>query len=196
MGKTTVAVVLAGGQSRRFGANKALADLGGQPMIVRVARRLLAEADGLAVAGGSYAAAALNCTLLKDPPLPVKGPLLGILAGLDWAREQGASWLVTAPCDTPLLPLTLVSRLTGAAEANHRDMAIAETPAGLEPLCAAWSPALAEPLRLSLAAGVHPAIHAFARERRAVHVLFEEASAFLNANTPADYARLLQLATD
>ena len=32
------------------------------------------------------------------------GPLAGVLAGLDWAAEQGADTIVTAAADTPFFP--------------------------------------------------------------------------------------------
>ncbi len=177
------AAILAGGESRRFGADKALADLGGQRMIARVAALLGGEK--LAVVGHPEAAVLLSAADLRDPHDAVRGPLAGVLAALDWA--QGAEWLMTAPCDTPLLPRDLYAQLIAAAEAASASAAHARTDDGVHALCAVWRPALAAPLRTAFAKGVHPPVRELAPD--AVYVRFADASAFLNVNTPDDLAR-------
>jgi molybdenum cofactor guanylyltransferase len=181
------AAVLAGGEARRFGADKAMADLAGRPMIVRTGERLRNEADALAVVAHAAGAAALGCALLNDPVLPVRGPLLGVLAALEWAHAHGAAWVVTAPCDVPLIPVDLGFRLVDAARHKSASVACAEAE-GVHPLCAAWATGLAGPLRGRLAAGVHPPVRDFAPDM--VHVTFADAEAFINVNTRADLVRI------
>ncbi|MBK5947511.1 molybdenum cofactor guanylyltransferase [Rhodobacter veldkampii DSM 11550] len=119
-------LILAGGQSRRMGADKALLRLAGQPLLARVASLLAPQVAVLALSGGSAPArlAGFGWPVLPDPPgLAGQGPLAGVLAGLDWAVAQGAVALVTVPVDTPFLPADLVTRLTdvgGAAFAESR----------------------------------------------------------------------------
>jgi molybdopterin-guanine dinucleotide biosynthesis protein A len=180
-----VAAILAGGESRRFGADKALADLAGQPMIARVAAFLGGEA--LAVVGHPQAAELLDAADLRDPPDAVRGPLAGVLAALDWAEAQGADWLMTAPCDTPLLPRDLYAHLIAAAEAKNAAAAHARTDDGVHALCAVWRPGLAAPLRAAFARGVHPPVRELAPD--ATFVRFADSSAFVNVNTPDDLAR-------
>lgn len=185
---THVAAILAGGESSRFGADKAFADLGGRPMIAHVAQRLGGGA-GLAVVGHQQAAALLGAAALTDPAEAVRGPLAGVLAGLDWAAGEGADWLVTAPCDAPLIPDTLAQILIAAAETQQAQAAFAATASGLHPLCAAWRPALAATLREYFRRGVHPAVRELAPD--AARVMFEDEEAFMNVNTPEDLARAL-----
>ncbi|MEQ1616756.1 MAG: molybdenum cofactor guanylyltransferase [Terricaulis sp.] len=179
-----VAAILAGGESKRFGADKAFAQLAGRPMLAHVARAL-AGAESLAVVGNGRAAALLGVADLRDPSDAVPGPLAGVLAALDWAQSVGAAWLVTAPCDTPLLPNGLGETLiTHAASA---DAAYACSADGVHALCAAWRPALAARLRGYFASGVHPPVRDLAP--KAVRVAFADGAAFMNVNTPADMAR-------
>ncbi len=145
------AAILAGGESRRFGADKAMAEIGGAPMIAHVARAL--NADALAVVGNGAAAAALGAVALSDPACALRGPLAGVLAALEWAETLGASWLITAPCDVPLLPPDFGARLIAAAEAAGAPAAHAATSDGVHALCAAWRPFLAGALRAHFARG-------------------------------------------
>lgn len=188
MSERIVAAILAGGESARFGADKAMADLGGAPMIVRVGERLRAQADALAVVGHAPGAAALQCVLLHDPAVGVRGPLLGVLAGLEWAKAEGAQWLITAPCDTPFIPADMARRLVSAAREAGVSAAHARTPDGMHPLCAAWSPQLAPKLAAHFAAGAHPQVRTVAPD--AVQVFFENDDAFANVNTPEEYERI------
>ncbi|GIX13509.1 MAG: hypothetical protein KatS3mg118_1468 [Paracoccaceae bacterium] len=111
-------VVLAGGQSRRMGAEKALLPLAGQPLIARVIARLAPQVAELAInANGDPARFAdFGVAVLPDPLPDRPGPLAGVLAGLAHARARGIPAIVTVPCDAPFLPADLVARLWTAAE--------------------------------------------------------------------------------
>jgi len=180
-----VAAILAGGESRRFGADKAMADIAGGPMIAHVARAL--HADALAVVGHERAAKYLNATSLCDPPRAVRGPLAGVLAALDWANSLNAEWLVTAPCDVPLLPKDFANRLIAAAEVEDAEMAYAATRDGPHALCAVWRPSLSQKLEKAFAQGIHPPVRDVSTNR--VQLMFEDAEAFLNVNSAENLAR-------
>jgi molybdopterin-guanine dinucleotide biosynthesis protein A len=183
--ESIVAAILAGGRSSRFGAPKALADLAGRPLIAHVAAAL-AEAADIAVVGHRDAADAISATRLSDPPGAAVGPLGGLLAGLAWADQRGASWLCVAPCDTPLLPLNLVSRLRAAAD--HAPMACVATEAGVEPLISIWRTSLLAPLRDALREGAHPAARDIAVQFDAAHLQLTQTE-IMNVNTREDFAR-------
>ena len=53
------------------------------------------------------------------------GPLAGFLTGLERCETP---LLLTVPCDTPLFPLDLASRLMAAAEQQNADLAMAAAP--------------------------------------------------------------------
>jgi molybdenum cofactor guanylyltransferase len=178
-----VGVVLCGGRGERMGGGKAMRLVAGQPMAMHVAEALRA-ADVLCVSGDAEAAAALGAGNLDDPDGLERGPLAGVLAGLEWAAGAGAEWVVTAPCDLPFLPVDIVHRLTvTAAEAAY-----AETVEELHPLVAAWRVSLAGRLREALREG-HPPVRHLMAELGAEPVRFEDAAAFMNVNTPEDLAR-------
>lgn len=180
-----VCLVLAGGRSIRFGEEKALAHLDGQPMLAHVVRRMKPQGLALAInarpeSRATQWAADQGLPCLADGP-GAQGPLLGVLAGLDWARDQRATHLLTAPCDVPYLPDDLALRLSGGDGTSY-----AVTVQGEQPLCALWAVSDRGPLLNALASGHHPSARQVLRILGARSVAFPDPSAFANINTPAD----------
>lgn len=98
--------MLAGGQSRRFGSDKALALLNDRPLIDH-ALGALAGCDAVAVAGREWP----GVTALPDRPVPDLGPLGGLNAALHHAAAQGFSHVASLPVDCPALPADWRTRL-------------------------------------------------------------------------------------
>lgn len=118
---TIVGIILAGGQGRRMGREKALVPLSGVALIARVLERLAPQVAAVAIsANGDPARFGLGLPVLPDRPGETGlGPLAGIRAGLDWAAGLGAEGLVSVATDTPFLPEDLVERLTAAGGPAH-----------------------------------------------------------------------------
>lgn len=191
--------MIAGGRSQRFGGEKAVATLHGTSLLARACTRLAADCRVLAVnarkAGETAALAGeLGVTIVEDEPGTPLGPLSGVLAGLRWARAEGAALLVTRPCDTPFLPDDLTRRLVEAAGA--RSCAVARTPDGVQSLCAAWRIDLADTLAAALSEGRHPAVRRFLETHGCAFVDYPDADAFLNINTRQDLAEAERRAGD
>lgn len=106
-------VILAGGRSRRFGSDKAFAELGGHRLIDIIVQKLAAQTAGpVAVnAANTKDYADLSLPLLPDRLRGHLGPLAGLHAALCWAETRGYAAVITTPVDTPLLPIDFVSRL-------------------------------------------------------------------------------------
>jgi molybdopterin-guanine dinucleotide biosynthesis protein A len=185
-------VVIAGGRSVRFGGEKAVAQLGGKPLLLWAAQRLQRNCQAVAVntrPGTATAALAQSAQLpvLHDLPGDAAGPLAGVHAGLVWAHSLNARALAVSPCDAPLLPDELFERLIGAAGDGA---AMAQTPDGRQPLCALWPLKALPTVAAALANGAHPPTWSVLESLGAVPVHFEDASAFANLNTAADLAAL------
>jgi molybdopterin-guanine dinucleotide biosynthesis protein A len=188
-------VILAGGRATRMGGgDKALLPLAGRPILARVIDRLAPQVDALALnANGDPARfAAFALPVLPDPLPGHPGPLAGVLAGLDWAAARGAEALLTAAADTPFFPADLAARLQAAGP-----FAMAATPGDpapeRHPTFALWPVALRHDLRAALEAGLRKVV-AFTDPHGCATVLFPDADAFFNVNTPEDLARAEALA--
>lgn len=183
-------LVIAGGRSLRFGGEKAIAMLQGRALLLWATQRLQDSCEVVAVnarpnTGAATLAQGQGFTVLHDAPGDASGPLAGVKVGLQWAIRRGARTLAVSPCDAPLLPAELFARLLAAASDGA---AMAETPAGLEPLCAVWPVSALADVTAALAHGAHPPTWRLLDSLGARHVRFEDAAAFMNLNTPADLA--------
>lgn len=190
-------VILAGGLSSRMGGgDKCLLPIGGKPLLSHVIDRLGAQAGPLALNANADPErfAAFGLPVIADSIEGFAGPLAGVLAGMDWAAEQGAEFIVTAAADTPFLPLDLVDRLrTGAGTAP---VALAATPdpkrgVSRHPTFGLWSVALRDDLRAALQDGLRKVV-LWTDKHGGVEVLFDFRDGedpFFNVNTPEDLAR-------
>lgn len=123
--------ILAGGQSRRFGSDKALAVLDGAPMIEQVIAALRPQVDALAVCGRDWP----GLIGLDDRPGGGAGPLAGLNAALHHAVAQGYAGVLAAPVDVLPLPRDLRARLVGEhAAVFAQQHAVGYWPAPLAPL--------------------------------------------------------------
>lgn len=155
MNSETVAVLLAGGLSRRMGGqDKMLRELGGQSILARVIARMEPQAGRLLLnANGDPARFAdFGLPVAADVVEGHAGPLAGVLTGMEWARANAPDcpWIVTAPTDAPFLPRDLVRRLLAAAAEGEADMACAASGGRHHPVCGLWPVRLAGELRRAM----------------------------------------------
>ncbi|GGB93897.1 molybdenum cofactor guanylyltransferase [Novosphingobium endophyticum] len=102
--------VLAGGQSSRFGSDKALAELDGHTLLALAVDALAGLCEHVIVVGRETAPA----PTVPDWPKPGMGPLGGIAAALHHARDEGYEAVLTCGVDAAFLPDDLVQVLSPA----------------------------------------------------------------------------------
>jgi molybdopterin-guanine dinucleotide biosynthesis protein A len=163
--------ILAGGASRRFGSDKALAIIHGRPMLEHVAERLRAQCDALVVAGRDWP----ELERVNDLPTAGLGPLGGLAGALAYAGHHGFDAVLTSGCDLPGLPMDLRDRL-GLPNALLRG----------QPTIGLWDGGLATSLADYLVQATDRSIREWALEVGARWVAIEDA--ILNINTLADLA--------
>lgn len=111
---TLLGAVLAGGESSRFGSNKAQALFGGRSLIDHAAATLRRHADAVIVVGERAGG-------LPDLPHAGLGPLGGIAAALDHAATHGFRCVLTIGCDMPKVPDATIEALLRRAPAFCAD---------------------------------------------------------------------------
>ncbi len=105
--------ILAGGQARRFGSDKAHALYEGERLIDRVAAALLAQCAAVVVCGREEPGFAC----IADWPEAGLGPLGGLAAALRHAQARGFTHVLSAGVDVPDLPSDLAACLAGEGAA-------------------------------------------------------------------------------
>lgn len=190
--RPTLAVILAGGLARRMeGAIKPLVSLGGRRLIDHVIDHARAQSFGVVI--NLHAVTAEVCAPFGGLPCIADaipghaGPLAGILAALDFAKDY--EYVLSLPCDTPFLPDDLADRLTEAARKTRNGLACAASGGRVHPVVALWPVSLRENLRRALAEGVR-GIGQFQRRFGCATVEWPEKprDPFMNVNTPEDLA--------
>ena len=182
-------VILAGGQSRRFGSNKAFAPFQGKRLIDHLITRIRQQSAGSIAINAPTGVGLddMSQPLIADQLTGNLGPLAGLHAAMSWAKEAGYAAVITTPVDTPVLPSDFVERLvdTGApaiAKCNER----AHYVHGL------WTTALTEKLESAIKRGMRFA-RDWAVECNAATCEFHEQAGldpFFNVNTPNDLLTL------
>lgn len=177
-------VVLAGGRGTRMGgADKGLLSLAGKPLIAHVIARLAPQVATLIISANR------NLDAYRQFGLPVLGDRIadycGPLAGLHSAISViDTEWLISAPCDTPFVPLDYVSRMRAAIE--QQAAAVAHDGERLQAGFCLLHRDLLPQLVTALDAREF-AVHKFLRTVQAVHIDFsDEAQVFRNINTPEE----------
>jgi molybdenum cofactor guanylyltransferase len=121
------AVILAGGLGRRMGGvDKGLQLIHGKPMVQQVLDRLQPQVGKVLINANRHLDEykGFGVPICSDSISGYAGPLAGIHAAL---LQTNTAYLVTVPCDSPLLPNDLVSRLSVAASEHQADAAVVVT---------------------------------------------------------------------
>lgn len=183
-------IILAGGQSRRMGQDKAFLPWGKTTLIEHVIERLRPVTDELIVAvKDARAFRHLKATVVEDC-VPDAHALGGLYTGLRTACHERC---FVCACDTPFVSPELVSALAGLSAGY--DLVIPRSPRGLEPLHAVYARSSALPViegqlrrqvwdLLALVSTLRTRIV----EGEALRRIDQAGWCFVNLNTEADYA--------
>jgi molybdenum cofactor guanylyltransferase len=186
-------VVLAGGRgSRMGGVDKGLQNHLGMPLAMHALLRLQPQVGAMMINANRNLAAyeSMGVPVWPDASADYPGPLAGMLVGLERCET---TYLATVPCDTPNFPLDLVDRLAGALQAEQAEIAMAATRENgqlmTQPVFCLLNTALLESL-LKFLHGGERKIDRWTALHRCAIVEFDDATAFLNANTVDELQRL------
>lgn len=187
-------LVLAGGRgSRMGGVDKGLQTHRGVPLALHALLRLQPQVGGVMINAnrnlGAYES--FGVPVWPDALPDFAGPLAGFLTGLEHCDSP---WLVAVPCDSPAFPLDLVRRLADAVEEAGAEIAMpsiceADGRWRVQPVFCLLRASLLESLVRFTQAGGRK-IDAWTAQHRTVAVPFDDAAAFVNANTLAELQQL------
>jgi molybdenum cofactor guanylyltransferase len=187
----------AGGGSRRFGTDKALALFAGKTMLQRTGELLSSVCDEVSVVAPAGKYGGTPWPTLVDR-WPGEGPLGGILTAVHHLHEEKRNdernvWALCVSCDMPFLTADFLGFLWDRASRSNAQVLVPESENGLEPLCACWRVDSVNEIQAAFDSGIRKVTEAMKRLR--MEVLDESTwkrfdsdnRLFWNMNTPQDY---------
>ena len=180
--------IIAGGESKRMGEEKALLKLDGVTILERIASRLRIQVDEVILNANGDNARFANSGIpfIADLLTTIATPLAGLHAVLRYGDENNFDAVVTVPSDSPFIPLDLVSRLLEAGE--EKGAAIARSHDQEHYLTGIWTTALSRPLEKLILHENLRRMQDFVSRVEAPSVLWSDQphDPFFNINTPDD----------
>ncbi|MDW7711398.1 MAG: molybdenum cofactor guanylyltransferase [Deferrisomatales bacterium] len=188
--------ILAGGKSRRMGADKVALPLGGVPLIERVWSRVALFSTRIVVVGGAPRLDRLAVPTWPDL-YPGAGALGGVATAVAGAKQAGEEAVLCVACDMPLLEPALLRHLWQASPGW--DVVVPRVAEGYEPLCAVYRPSVLPFLEEEIARGnlrildVYGKVRTLEVREPELRRHDPELRSFLNVNQPADLEQAARL---
>jgi molybdopterin-guanine dinucleotide biosynthesis protein A len=187
-------LILAGGRAQRMGGiDKGLIPFHGKALIESAISRLKPQVSTILINANRSITkySHYGYPVLMDETPDFSGPLAGFSVGLKHCKTP---YLLTSPCDSPLLPTDLAIRMAAQLEDNDLELVFASSK---EDDGKIWS----QPVFCLMKSGLKNSLDAFLskgdlkidrwfKELRSGAVVFENPQAFANVNTPEELAAL------
>ena len=184
------AIILSGGRATRMnGVDKGLMLLQNKPLIAHVIARLKPQVDEILINANREIAQyeAFGLPVLKDENEEFIGPLAGFSLGLQHTKHK---YVLTVPCDSPLLPLDLVERLLNGMTEALADVAVASSDGDTHPVFCLMKKSVLPSLTAFLEQGERK-VSAWQKSQKYIEVDFSDNSDwFINLNTFDDLKAL------
>ena len=183
-------IILAGGQARRMGGkDKGLIELAQKPMIEYVLNAIEPQVDDIIINANR------NQTVYEGYGFPVVadeiegycGPLAGMASGIQAAKTP---FVVTVPCDSPLIPDDLVQKLYSTMQNEDAEICTAHANGRLQPVFTLMKSELLPSMLDFLNNGERKIDKWFEKHRLAIADFSEQADTFININSADELAAI------
>ncbi len=191
--KKITGLILAGGRAQRMGGiDKGLIPFHNKPLIESAIERLKPQVDSILINANRNITkyAHYGFPVLMDETPDFSGPLAGFSIGLKHCQTP---YLLTSPCDSPLLPTDLAQKMMIELESKDLDLVFASSIENgkiwAQPVFCLMRSNLRDSLKTFLEKG-NLKIDNWFKELRSGTVVFDNALAFANVNTPEELKAL------
>ena len=193
----TILVILAGGQSRRFGGGyKTLYKFNKISILDRIIQNFkkLEIEIVLNVNSNEDQFLKTGLHLIKDELENFQGPLAGIYSSMKWVLEnrKNIEWIFTSPSDTPFLNKSLVNKFLSTNYNNKTNIVIAKSSNKTHPVIGFWHISLIKSLEEFLAKDNRKIMHWVEGQNYEI-LNFENKNNFFNINTQADLEEAIKI---
>ena len=187
-------LILAGGRAQRMGGiDKGLIPFHNKALIESAIARLKSQVGSILINANRNITkyASYGYPVIVDETPDFSGPLAGFSAGL---KTCNTPYLLTSPCDSPLLPIDLGIKLAAEMERGDFQLVYASSKEvdgkiWAQPVFCLMHVNLQESLNAFLQKGDFK-IDRWFKEVRSSTVVFDDPQAFANVNTPEELKQL------
>ena len=193
----TIIVILAGGQSRRFGGGyKTLYTFNKISILDRIIQNFKKLEVEIVLNANSNEDQFLKTGLhlIKDELENFQGPLAGICSSMKWVLEnrKNIEWIFTSPSDTPFLNKNLVNKFLSTDYNNKTKIVIAKSSNKTHPVIGFWHISLIKSLEEFLAKENRKNMHWVEGQNYEI-LNFENKNNFFNINTKTDLEEAIKI---
>ena len=183
-------IVLAGGQSRRMGSDKAMLEFRGKKLI-EFSLAVMQEVAGTTIISANHGLFnSLADAVVADTHTGI-GPLGGLEAGLRVSRTRVN---LVAPCDTPFLSVVVLRHILDYVETYDAVVPISAD-GKIEPLTAYYSRDVLPVIERQIKQGDYKMQHLL-QNIRTKYLLIDGSHVLKNMNTPDDFSTFQLNAAD
>ena len=193
----TLIVILAGGQSKRFGGGyKTLYKLNNKSLLNRIIKNFekLEIEIVLNVNSDEKQFKKTGLTLIKDEFVNFQGPLAGIYSTMNWAlkNKKDVEWIFTAPSDTPFLNSDLVEKFLIGKYSTSTKIILAQNSNKTHPVVGFWHISLFKNLEDFFESDSRKIMH-WVEQQNFELLNFENKNYFFNINSKADLIEAMKI---
>ncbi len=171
------------------GGDKGLVELRGKPLIEHALAALSPQVNAVIINANRNRDryAVYGHPVVADSRQGYQGPLAGMLSCLQAAKTE---FMVSVPCDSPLLPDDLVARLFRQLSDEEAEISVAHNGHRIQPVFTLMPASLAPSMQAFLDGGGRKIDRWFEQHKLAVTDFSDNPDSFRNINNPAELAQM------
>ena len=183
-----LAVILAGGKSKRFGQEKSQVKLGDKTLLEHSLSKLKSKFDKILIVTNSNTIK--DYKTINDCIEGQLGPLVGVLSAMKWIKKNKFSynWIATFPCDTPFFNISIIEEFFKASKLNDNLLYFVKSKEKRHNIFGLWSLKLIEILEKDIIENNYRKVEKWANKIgvKTIDVSYDDIDPFFNINTKED----------
>ena len=187
-----LAVILAGGKSKRFGKDKNHIKLGDKTLLEHVLSKITDKFEKILIVSSQNLEKKdmKNITVIPDC-FDDLGPLAGVLSSMKWVKENQKKykWVATFPSDTPFFEASIIEEYKKRAKMNDSLLYFVKSNNKRHNIFGIWSMDLIETLESDLVKNNFRKVEEWANKIgvKTIDIKIKKFDPFFNINTKEDF---------
>ena len=187
-----LAVVLAGGQSKRFGEDKNQVKLGNITLLEHVLAKVTNKFEKVLIISNQNLNIKIltSLTIIPDCIQGNLGPLVGVLTAMKWIKKNNKQyqWIATFPSDTPFFDTSIIEKYKSRINLNESLLYFVRSNQKRHNIFGLWSVKLMDTLENDLINNNFRKVEKWADKIgvETINVKIDKFDPFFNINTKTD----------